>query len=490
VFRTGRQEKYRTSAKMTVTKARNTAIQSSRLVEALIILVQGLLMTFKSFNVQNRIRAMVLAGLISFSLLLTACKPMKQNPQASTVGQWGYTTPIADNDHPKLFWNQSEIEQLRQMILVDKNPQFLVDIYNNSMKNAIAAPATDHRGGRPYFFAAVGYMIEPTQAKADAIRTTLLASMNQNPHGIEDWYSAGCFCGYAWALMFDLIQAYNPSTLSPDEKTSLKAWFKLSAERLKVDSNDPRQVTASGRDDPPPPTPHEGKLVASIPNWYTRFMGPSLAAALVSGDQAAVTYWADSGWPHNLFTFDGVTSTYPPDDQNRYDMVTSLLAVFPSGANIESYGREGLGYRGDPNTWYTTNYYKVPKDGGSYHFAQMQGPIMGAIMAYHNGMSRVFEITDVPGTEPAVLRTFKRAIQSRTDRDARPDTVTGHPSIGYEPFIWIAHRFYPLDPVIQGALPALKMNIQSGAVFWDIPNEFAVFLGFPSSAGISDTSSR
>jgi hypothetical protein len=76
----------------------------------------------------------------------------------------------------------------------------------------------------------------------------------------------------------------------------------------------------------------------------------------------------------------------------------------------------------------------------------MQGPIMGAIMAYHNGMSRVFEITDVPGTEPAILRTFKRAIQSRTDRDARPDTVTGHPSIGYEPFIWIAHRFLSFGP--------------------------------------------
>ena len=200
-------------------------------------------MIFKSFNVQNRIRAMVLAGLISFSLLLTAC---------STVGQWGYTTPIADNNHPNLFWNQSEIDQLRQMILVDRSPQFLVDIYNNNMKNAIAAPATHyHGGGHPDFFAAVGYMIEPTQAKADAIRATLLASMNQNPSGIEDWYSAGCFCGYAWALMFDLIQAYNPGTLSPDEKTSLKAWFKLSAERLKVDSNDPRAITGSGRDYPP-----------------------------------------------------------------------------------------------------------------------------------------------------------------------------------------------------------------------------------------------
>jgi hypothetical protein len=247
----------------------------------------------------NRIRATLLAGFISFSFFLTAC---------STVGRWGYTTPIADNNHPNLFWNQNEIDQLRQMILVDRSPEFLVDIYNKKMKNAIANPAIDrHSGAYPDFFAAVGYMIEPTQGKADAIRATLLAAMNQNPSGIEDWYSTGCFCGYAWALMFDLIQAYHPSAFSPDEKTSLKTWFKLSAERLKVDSNDPRKITASGRDYPRPPIRREGKLVAGIPNWYTRYMGPSLAAALVSGDQTNVTYWADSGWPHDLFTFDGVT---------------------------------------------------------------------------------------------------------------------------------------------------------------------------------------
>src|SRR5262249_41512061 len=154
--------------------------------------------------------------------------------------------------------------------------------------------------------------------------------MNANPGGMPDWYSGGCFCGYPLALMFDLIQAYHPSTLSSAEKNQLKAWFKLSAENLKVDSNDPRKITASDTDWHDQPIWHEGKLVDPIPNWYMRYMGPSLAAAFVSGDQAAVDYWADSGWPHNLFTFDGVTSTYPDDTQNRYDMVTSLLAIYPS----------------------------------------------------------------------------------------------------------------------------------------------------------------
>ena len=33
----------------------------------------------------------------------------------------------------------------------------------------------------------------------------------------------------------------------------------------------------------------------AFPNWYSRYMAPALAAALVSGDQSLVDYWADSG---------------------------------------------------------------------------------------------------------------------------------------------------------------------------------------------------
>jgi len=425
---------------------------------------------------------MVVTCLVWLGLIIIVGGFFAPDVHADAKGQWGRAVPIADNNHPNLFWNQAEIDQLRNMVLVQKSPQILVDIYNNKMKNVLADTGPVYWGsfGISGWQAAISYMIEPSQAKAAAIRTALLNYMNQSPDGIPDWYSAGCFCGYPLAEMFDLIQAYHPSTLSTSEKTQLKAWFKKSAEYLKVDSNDPRKTSQSGTDWPDPPTRHEGKLVAPIPNWYTRYMGPSLAAAFVSGDQAAVDYWADSGWPHNLFTFEGVTPTYPDDTANRYDMVTSLLAIYPSGADIESYTREGLWTDGDPYTWNTKNYYApTPRDGGTYHFAQTQGPIMGAIMSYHNGVSQVFTITDVPGTEPAILRNFKRAIRSRTERDENPTSLTGHPSIGYEPFIWIAHRFYPNDAMVQGALPGLNMNILSGADFWDVPNEAILFLAHP-----------
>ena len=143
--------------------------------------------------------------------------------------------------------------------------------------------------------------------------------------------------------MFDLLLAYHPDTLSAAEKTKLKDWFRMSAENLKFDTRNPGAPSQSGRDVVPPET-REGKTMVSFPNWYSRYMGPSLACALVSGDQAAVDYWADSGWPHDLLTFDGVTfpgGTHPSDAANRYDLVMYLLAVYPSGANTDTYTREG-----------------------------------------------------------------------------------------------------------------------------------------------------
>jgi hypothetical protein len=36
---------------------------------------------------------------------------------------WGRITPIADGNHPNLYYNQSEIDELRQMVLVQHSPQ-------------------------------------------------------------------------------------------------------------------------------------------------------------------------------------------------------------------------------------------------------------------------------------------------------------------------------------------------------------------------------
>jgi hypothetical protein len=434
-------------------------------------------------------RALVFYGLLSlffFVGTLNSCLPSRIEKPASTPkpppppppplgdsskGQWGRLIPIADNNHPNLYYNQSEIDELRNMILVLHSPAHLFDLYTDQIKEVLAVTTIpdNHDPHETNMKAALSYAIEPTSTKADAIRRSLLSFMNAFPNGLPDWYETrGCFfCGYSVPWMFDLIMAYHPDKLSQAEKTNLKNWFAKSAQRLKFNTRDPRAVSGSGLDIVLPVT-REGKTMVGFPNWYSRYMGPSLACALVSGNQDDVDYWGDSGWPHNLLTFAGVSGTYPSDSANRYDLVMYLLAVYPSGANTDTYDREG--YRLSESDWNTVSY----TDGG-YHWAQMSGAILGAEMAYHNGMTGVFGITDVPGTEPALLRTYKRAIQSRTEVDRRPTSLTGHPIIGYDPVNWAGYRRYS-DPLIEGAVAALNNNVRFGN---EMPPALWKFFGYP-----------
>ncbi len=358
------------------------------------------------------------------------------------------------------------------MILMQHSPKHLYDLYHKTIKRyELAVTAEDPGASGHNWAAALSYAVEPTATKADRIRTGLLSFMVKYPGGLPNWLTPSSFSGYSLPWMFDLILAYHPEKLSSVEKANLKNWFALSAERLKFDSRDSFRV--SGPSDKretwvAPVIRREGKTMVAFPNWHSRYMGPALAMALVSGNQADVDYWADSGWPHNLFTFDGVTNTYPSDTANRYDLVMYLLAVYPSGANTDTYDREG--YRLSESDWNTVSY-----TAGGYHWAQMAGAILGAEMAYHNGMTGVFGITDVAGTEPALLRTFKRAIQSRTELDRRPTSKTGHPDIGYSQWIWPGYRRYS-DPTIEGALPALGIDRFTGL---DVPGVVLEFFGYP-----------
>jgi len=385
-------------------------------------------------------------------------------------GKWGRVTPIADTNHPNLYFDRGEIQELRQMMRVQHSPQHLYNRYKTEIRDAVAVKTIPDNKSPHHanMKAALGYAIEPTTAKADAIRASLLSFISAFPNGLPGWYGTpGCyFSGYSVPWMFDLLLAYHPDKLSSSEKTTLKAWFRKSAQNLRFDTRNPGAPSASGRDVVPPVT-REGKTMVSFPNWFSRYMGPSLACALVSGDQAAVDYWADSGWPHELLTFDGVTDTYPADTANRYDLVMYLLTVYPSGANSDTYGREG--YRLPQSDWYTTDYTS-----GGYHLAQMSGAVLGAEMAYHNGMTGVFTLTD-QGTEPALLRHWKRAIQSRTEIDRRPGNKFGHPVIGHSQEIWAGYRRYA-DSTIEGAVSSL---MDSKTDEQELPSAVWEFFGHP-----------
>jgi hypothetical protein len=391
----------------------------------------------------------------------------------SPKGKWGRVTPIADGNHPNLYYNQGEIDELRKMMLVQQSPKHLYDRYKTEIRDAVAVK-TIPDNKEPHHTnmkAALSYAIEPTARKANAMHASLLSFINAFPGGLPGWYDTpGCyFSGYSVPWMFDLLMAYHPDTLSSADKTKLKNWFGMSAANLKFDTRNPGAPSQSGHDVVPPET-HEGKTMVSFPNWYSRYMGPSLACALVSGNQSAVDYWADSGWPHGLLTFGGVKfpgGTYPSAAANRYDLVMYLLAVYPSGANTDTYSREG--YTLPQGEWYTTDYTS-----GGYHFGQMSGAVLGAEMAYHNGMTGVFALTD-SGTEPALLRHYRRAIQSRNEIDRRQGNKAGHPVIGYSQELWPGFRRYA-DRALEGAMSTLTDSktdeLELPAAIWE-------FFGYP-----------
>ena len=193
---------------------------------------------------------------LAFSLLLFyACEQPKQKPTPtpparlsdSPKGLWGRVIPIADGNHPNLYYNESELQELRNMILVQHSPKHLYDLYYNTIKRYELAVTAEDPGiaGKDIsvasgnnWAAALSYAIEPTSTKADRIRTALLSFVVKYPSGLPDWFTPSSFSGYSLPWMFDLLQAYHPEKLSAAEKANLKNWFSLSARRLKFNSRD------------------------------------------------------------------------------------------------------------------------------------------------------------------------------------------------------------------------------------------------------------
>src|SRR5262249_46959297 len=139
--------------------------------------------------------------LFSLTVLLGICNFVKAD---SPKGVWGGVTPIADNAHPNLFYNQSEIDELRNQILVQKNPSDLYDLYVSSIRDSLAGYSTPPEPASEdakNFKAALSYMMEPTLTKANAIKANLLSQMSALPDGIGYWDRDG-FADYPDAWQF------------------------------------------------------------------------------------------------------------------------------------------------------------------------------------------------------------------------------------------------------------------------------------------------
>src|SRR5688572_2510515 len=100
---------------------------------------------------------------------------------------YAQVTAIAADKHPNLFFNQLEIEALRRAVLVEQSPQYAVNVYN-SIKTTSPAHKPSNLNSLPWpenytagryatlanMSASFSYMIEPTAAKASALRSALL----------------------------------------------------------------------------------------------------------------------------------------------------------------------------------------------------------------------------------------------------------------------------------------------------------------------------
>jgi hypothetical protein len=392
----------------------------------------------------------------------------------SPKGIWGRVTPIADNAHPNLLYNQAEIAQYRTQLLTNHQPAWLWDLYRTQIQGTLAiscadADNPDHPNGR----AAVTYMLEPTQAKADAIRTALLGCMRRWPNGGgvggsgDDWWKNPNWghSGPPTAWFFDLIQAFHPATLSGTETTALKEWFRKTAQYAPWHFRDQDGGSVQTR---------EGRTVGDYANWWTLYMLNRLPAALVSGNQEAVDFWADSGWPHDKFTYDG--SDEPPAGTNRFDLVMNILALWDSGANHDSYSREGFRHGGDLTGWYTECGWCTadnPADAGGYHLFQFNAIAVAAEMAFHNGMTQVY--SGVPYAK--LLAVHRLSAGCLEQRDYMPYSRTGHPHNCRSTFMWVANRRFSSDTYLvsrQGA-------IVGGGGSWvsTMDEQVWPFLGFP-----------
>jgi hypothetical protein len=89
-------------------------------------------------------------------------------------------------------------------------------------------------------------------------------------------------------------------------------------------------------------------------------------------------------------------------------------------------------------------------------------------------MTSVFSLTD-KGTEPALLRHWKRAIRSRSEPDVRRGNSIGHPIIGYSQQLWAGFRRYA-DPEIEAAVSNLA---DSKTDELELPAGIWEFLGYP-----------
>jgi hypothetical protein len=354
-------------------------------------------------------------------------------------------TAIAPDKHPNLFFDQEEIDLMRQAILVSKSPQYAVNTYNN-IKGTAPAQKPNNLNSLPWpenynagriathanMKANFSYMIEPTSAKAQALANTLLSwTSDPNRGWSHDVQSAG-HAHYALAWMYDLI--YNAGVLSTAEKESIDDFFSDISRLIAFDADAWASKTKNSVN-------AEGSYRESYENWWQLDFHAGVVSALVSHDQTAVDRLFQTSVPDDYFLQD--VTPYAPDTRDMKNMINGL--VFPSGYNFDTYHRD------------------INFEGEHYHFFALMPVGLGAEAAFHNGFD-AWAYQDF-----ALLRTFK------TGAPWAGEAHRGDASIyNWLPYFWVAYRRFPNDGVIQaaindpGAMGSLPWIFDSTLPLWGV----------------------
>jgi len=384
----------------------------------------------------------------------------------TTASLEAVVSAIQPGEHPRLYFNTQEIEALRRAILVDRQPTYAVSTYD-AIKNTAprSKPSNMDSLGWPDSYstalpctidnmkACFSYMIEPTTAKATALRNALVSwTARFGPYWTTDPQGGG-HIQYALPWMYDLL--YNSGALSAADKQQCEVFFSSTANQLVR----PNSYWASrGRYS----IDKEGSLRYDYENWRQWEFHAGAIAALVSKNQDLVNRAFVTTVPEDHFT-DLDLAQFAPSTRDMKNMINGL--VYPSGYNFDGYHRV-YGFNAPVDSFAGQN----SGEGQHYHFFALLPCVFGAEAASHNG----FDAWSY--AQEALKRSFVRG------RAWAPTAY--HAGVGRDynwlPAYWILYRHFPNDPTIRdavqqsGAYDALPYILGNACPLWGALGDIVV----------------
>lgn len=343
-------------------------------------------------------------------------------------------TIIQPGDHPRLYFNRSEIEKLRRVILIEKSNPTAITAYNR-IRNTSACNKPANMDGLSWptsystalpctirnMKATFSYHIEPNPTKAQTIREALLSWTETYGRYWSIDPQGGGHIHYALPFMYDAI--YNAGVLSDADKSKLDSWFSQVADRL-LRTNDYWQGFNKTK------VEKENQIRIGYENWRQWEFHAGVVAGLVSHDDRFSTRILNS-FPDNYFEVSNI-SRYAPQSRDIKNMINGL--VYSSGYNYDGYHRI-YGFNA-PNDSYSG---QNSGQGQHYHFFALLPALLGAEAVTQNGYN-VWNYGN-----KALLRSLDRAslwTYSAWDGNLNRDR-------NWSPIYWIAKKRFPSVQFIQ-----------------------------------------